>query len=197
MRRQRNADATRKRRVNARRYVSRRKAMSYHRGFSEKNRRLLCFSSEFDCREKKKKRKGRKKGRRKKEEEEPLEREEKEDERRIISIERNRWEDAKQTRFPEWQSSSFENPIFQDFGYTTAMTSKWISSSMTHAILINFSSNRRAIPNTKIISGQMFFPVKNFHDRCVRDVVGLQFKNSRDIYRLSPYPPTHFSIDIQ
>lgn len=124
-----------------------------------------------------KKKKGRKKGRKKKEEEESLEREEKEDERRIISIERNRWEDAKQTRFPEWQSSSFENPIFQDFGYTTAMTSKWISSSMTHAILINFSSNRRAIPNTKIISGQMFFPVKNFHDRCVRDVVGLQFKN--------------------
>ena len=111
---------------------------------------------------KKKKKKGRKKGRRKKEEEEPLEREEKEDERRIIrvSIERNRWEDAKQTRFPEWQSSSFENPIFQDFGYTTAMTSKWISSSMTHAILINFSSNRRAIPNTKIISGQMFSPLK-------------------------------------
>ena len=100
--------------------------------------------------------------RKKKEEEESLEREEKEDERRIIrvSIERNRWEDAKQTRFPEWQSSSFENPIFQDFGYTTAMTSKWISSSMTHAILINFSSNRRAIPNTKIISGQMFSPLK-------------------------------------
>lgn len=43
MRRQRNADATRKRRVNARWYVSRRKAMSYHRGFSERTDGYFAF----------------------------------------------------------------------------------------------------------------------------------------------------------
>lgn len=43
MRRQRNADATRKRRVNARRYVSRRKAMSYHPGFSGRTDGYFAF----------------------------------------------------------------------------------------------------------------------------------------------------------
>lgn len=107
MRRQRNADATRKRRVNARRYVSRRKATSYHRGFSERTDGYFAFrvNSIVAKRGKKKKEKEKKRGGG--------------GETRIT---KNNWrfdrkkygQDAKQ-RVREMASSSLENSIFQDF----------------------------------------------------------------------------------
>lgn len=72
-----------------------------------KNRRLLCFSSEFDCRKKGKKEKGKRK---------------KSGGGGETRITKNNWrfdrkkygQDAKQ-RVREMASSSLENSIFQDF----------------------------------------------------------------------------------
>lgn len=128
MRRQRNADATRKRRVNARRYVSRRKAMSYHRGFSERTDGYFAFRVNSIVAKKKRKKEKRRRGPRKG------------GSRRIIrvSIERNMAR-CKTTRsrngiefFRKFDISRFR--LYDD--YDKQMDP--IVRRMTHAILINF-----------------------------------------------------------